>query len=113
MLGKLYIPKEANADALRGVYERITVAIEKKVAVDAVSRNLLNRLEITLGKIVSELGDEAEDEGREGGVGDAEEAEEMDEDEDEDEEVEVKSENGDEEDVALEDIEEMEDEDEE
>ncbi|KAF8446778.1 nuclear condensing complex subunit [Terfezia claveryi] len=113
MLGKLYIPKEANRDALRGCYERVALAVEKKVAVDAVGRNMLNKLEVTLGKIVSELGEEDEEEEDGDGAGAG-----RDEDEEmggeEDEEMEVKSENGDEEEVALEDIEEVrEDEDEE
>ena len=86
MLGKLYIPKDVSAELLRGVYDKVALAIEKKAAVDVPSRNLLNKLEVTLGKIVSELGEEAEDEddggdgaGRErGGQGS-----DMDEDEDE------------------------------
>ena len=107
MLGKLYIPKEANAELLRGLYDRVALAIEKKAGVDVPSRNLLNRLELTLGKIVAELGEEAEDED-DGGDGAARErggqGSDMDEDEDE---VEVKSEEDEEEmGLALEDIEE-------
>jgi len=110
MLGKLYIPKEANRDALKGCYERVTVAMEKNVAVDAVSRNMLNKMEVTLGKIVSELGEEEDGEDGDGVDAGGDEDEEMG---DEDEDVEVKSENGDEEAVALNDIEEVGEDDEE
>lgn len=107
MLGKLYIPKDVNAELLRGVYDKVALAIEKKAAVDAPSRNLLNKLELTLGMIVAELGEEVEDEddGRDDAIGDRDEQG-FDIDEDEDE-VEVKSEQDEEEmGLALEDIEE-------
>ncbi|RPB03620.1 hypothetical protein L873DRAFT_1731528 [Choiromyces venosus 120613-1] len=55
MLGKLYIPAEAAPEKLRELYELVAQAIEDKVATDAPSRNALNKLELSLGKIVSEL----------------------------------------------------------
>ncbi|PWW72815.1 hypothetical protein C7212DRAFT_359859 [Tuber magnatum] len=55
MLGKLYIPADAAPEKLRELYELVTQAIGDKVATDAPSRNALNKLELSLGKVVSEL----------------------------------------------------------
>jgi len=55
MLGKLYIPAEATPEKLRELYELVAQAIEDRVATDAPSRNALNKLELSLGKIVNEL----------------------------------------------------------
>lgn len=55
MLGKLYIPADADPEKLRGVYELVAQAIEDKIAGDAASRNALNKLEVSLGKIVGDL----------------------------------------------------------
>ncbi|CAZ79208.1 unnamed protein product [Tuber melanosporum] len=55
MLGKLYIPAEATPEKLRELYDLVAQAIGDKVATDAPSRNALNKLELSLGKIVSEL----------------------------------------------------------
>jgi len=55
MLGKLYIPAEATPEKLRELYELVAQAIGDKVAIDAPSRNALNKLELSLGKIVNEL----------------------------------------------------------
>ncbi|KAG0637178.1 putative nuclear condensin complex subunit 3 [Tuber brumale] len=55
MLGKLYIPAEATPEKLMELYELVAQAIGDKVATDAPSRNALNKLELSLGKIVSEL----------------------------------------------------------
>lgn len=55
MLGKLYIPAEATPEKLRELYELVAQAIGDKVATDAPSRNALNKLELSLGKIVNEL----------------------------------------------------------
>ena len=107
MLGKLYIPKEVNAELLRGVYDKVALAIEKKAAVDVPSRNLLNKLELTLGKIVTELGEEAEDEDDGGGGATRERGGQGFDTDEDDDEVEVKSEQDEEEmGLALDDIEE-------
>jgi condensin complex subunit 3 len=55
MLAKLYIPAEADAEKLRALYELVAQTIENKVAVDAPSRNALNKLEVSLGRIVGSL----------------------------------------------------------
>ncbi|KAF8460649.1 nuclear condensing complex subunit [Kalaharituber pfeilii] len=62
MLGKLYLPKEAEPELLRSLYDKISLAIEKKVAGDAFGRNALNKLEVIIGKIVSGLADEQDEE---------------------------------------------------
>ncbi|KAL7270925.1 chromosome condensation complex Condensin, subunit G [Rhizina undulata] len=58
MLSKLHIPATAPAETLRAVYELVADAIESKIATDAPSRNALNKLEVTLGKIVGSLENE-------------------------------------------------------
>lgn len=55
MLAKLYIPDEADAEKLKALYELVAQTIESKVAVDAPSRNALNKLEVSLGRIVGSL----------------------------------------------------------
>lgn len=62
MLSKLYIPADADPEKLRNVYELVAQAIEDKVAVDAPSRNALNKLEVTLVKIVGELAEAGREE---------------------------------------------------
>lgn len=62
ILGKLYIPVDADAEKLRKVYELVAQAIEDKVAIDAVSRNALNKIEVSLGKIVGDLAEAAREE---------------------------------------------------
>lgn len=90
LLSKLHLPKDADPARLRELYEIAAEAIEKKVAPDALTRNALNKLEVTLGKIVGELelanetvmperdgdGDgEDEDDGEEDAEADADEGE--------------------------------------
>ncbi|KAH8146781.1 uncharacterized protein LAJ45_09155 [Morchella importuna] len=60
-LAKLYIPADANPEHLRTLYELVARAIEENVAQDAPSRNALNKLEVSLGKIVGDLAAAAED----------------------------------------------------
>lgn len=77
-LAKLYIPADANPEHLRTLYELVARAIEENVAQDAPSRNALNKLEVSLGKIVGDLAAAAEDtvivpaEGDEEGEGEGE-----------------------------------------
>lgn len=61
-MGKLYIPADADAEKLRKVYELVAQAIEDKIATDAPSRNALNKMEVSLGKIVGDLAEAARDE---------------------------------------------------
>lgn len=62
ILGKLYIPADADVEKLRKAYELVAQAIEDKVANDAPSRNTLNKMEVSLGKIVGDLAEAAREE---------------------------------------------------
>lgn len=58
-MSKLYIPADADVEKLRKAYELVAQAIEDKVASDAPSRNALNKMEVSLGKIVGDLAEAA------------------------------------------------------
>jgi condensin complex subunit 3 len=58
MLGKLYIPAEADADRLRELYDLVAESVSGKVVADALSKAALNKMEQSLGKIVGALEDE-------------------------------------------------------
>jgi condensin complex subunit 3 len=58
MLGKLYIPAEADADKLRELYDLVAESVSGKVVTDALSKAALNKMEQSLGKIVGGLEDE-------------------------------------------------------
>lgn len=61
-MSKLYIPADADAEKLRNAYELVAQAIEDKVASDAPGRNALNKMEVSLGKIVGDLAEAAREE---------------------------------------------------
>lgn len=58
MLGKLYIPADADADKLKELYDQVSEAVGGKLVTDALSKSSLNKLEQSLGKIVGSLEEE-------------------------------------------------------
>ncbi|KAF7877063.1 uncharacterized protein EAF02_008283 [Botrytis sinoallii] len=56
LLAKLHISPASSEDKLRATYEEVTEAVEnKKLGLDATSRNALFKIHVTLGKIVNSL----------------------------------------------------------
>jgi condensin complex subunit 3 len=55
MLGKLHITVKADADKLREVYDQVCENVNGKLVTDALSKAALNKLEQSLGKIVSSV----------------------------------------------------------
>lgn len=58
MLGKLYLPADADADKLKELYDQVSEAVSGKLVTDALSKTSLNKLEQSLGKIVGSLEEE-------------------------------------------------------
>ena len=58
MLGKLYIPPEADSGVLKELYDCVVEVLGGKMVMDALSKAALNKLEQNLAKIVSSLEDE-------------------------------------------------------
>jgi condensin complex subunit 3 len=57
-LGKCYLPKEAGRDLLQEVYEKVTDVIEANLVAEAAGRNILNKVEVTVGKVLAEIREE-------------------------------------------------------
>jgi len=52
MVSKLYISAEAESEKLKELYEHVSEAVSGKVATDALSKAVLNKMEQSLAKIV-------------------------------------------------------------
>lgn len=52
MVSKLYISAEAESEKLKELYEHVSEAVSGKLAADALSRAVLNKMEQILAKIV-------------------------------------------------------------
>jgi len=58
LVGKCYLPKEVGKELLKEVYEKVTEAIDAKVMVEALGRNILARVEVAVGRLLSEMQEE-------------------------------------------------------
>jgi condensin complex subunit 3 len=58
MLGKLYIPADADVDKLKKLYDQVSEAVSGKLVTDALSKTSLNKFEQGLGKIVGSFDEE-------------------------------------------------------
>ncbi|ROT38811.1 condensin subunit Cnd3 [Sodiomyces alkalinus F11] len=56
LLGKLYISASSSEDKIREAYEEVTIAVNDKLVTDTAGRNALNKLHLSLGKIITALG---------------------------------------------------------
>ncbi|KXH29642.1 hypothetical protein CNYM01_11667 [Colletotrichum nymphaeae SA-01] len=64
LLGKLYISPTSTEDKIREVYDEITIAVNDKLVTDTTGRNALNKIHVSLGKIVANLGEQQDGEPR-------------------------------------------------
>lgn len=60
LVGKCYMPKEAGKDLLKGIYDRVTEAIEGKVVAEALGRNTLAKVEVAVGRLLAEMEQEGD-----------------------------------------------------
>lgn len=56
LLGKLYISPHSTEEKIREAYEEITIAVDDKLVTDTTGRNALNKIHVSLGKIVANMG---------------------------------------------------------
>ncbi|KAL0776733.1 hypothetical protein CaCOL14_006251 [Colletotrichum acutatum] len=64
LLGKLYISPTSTEEKIREVYDEITIAVNDKLVTDTTGRNALNKIHVSLGKIVANLGEQQDGEPR-------------------------------------------------
>ncbi|OHF00104.1 hypothetical protein CORC01_04512 [Colletotrichum orchidophilum] len=64
LLGKLYISPTSTEEKIREVYDEVTIAVNDKLVSDTTGRNALNKIHVSLGKIVANLGEQQEGEPR-------------------------------------------------
>lgn len=57
LLGKLYISPSSSEDMIRETYEEVTIAVNDRLVSDTAGRNALNKIHVSLGKIVANLGE--------------------------------------------------------
>lgn len=58
LLGKLYISPASNEEKIREVYDEVSIAVDDKLVTDTTGRNALNKIHLSLGKIVANLGEQ-------------------------------------------------------
>ncbi|KAK2007017.1 ARM repeat-containing protein [Colletotrichum eremochloae] len=64
LLGKLYISPTSTEEKIREVYDEVTVAVNDRLISDTTGRNALNKVHVSLGKIVATLGEQQDGEPR-------------------------------------------------
>ncbi|WYZ40366.1 hypothetical protein EsH8_IV_000707 [Colletotrichum jinshuiense] len=64
LLGKLYISPTSTEEKIREVYDEVTIAVNDRLVSDTTGRNALNKIHVSLGKIVASLGEQQEGEPR-------------------------------------------------
>lgn len=57
LLGKLYISPHSTEEKIRETYEEVTIAVNDRLVSDTTGRNALNKIHVSLGKIVANLGE--------------------------------------------------------
>ncbi|KAH6671598.1 condensin subunit Cnd3 [Plectosphaerella plurivora] len=57
LLGKLYISPSSSENMIRETYEEVTIAVNDRLVSDTAGRNALNKIHVSLGKIVANLGE--------------------------------------------------------
>ncbi|KAK1598760.1 nuclear condensing complex subunit [Colletotrichum navitas] len=62
LLGKLYISPTSTEEKIREVYDEVTIAVNDRLISDTTGRNALNKVHVSLGKIVATLGEQQDGE---------------------------------------------------
>lgn len=57
LLGKLYVSPSSSEDKLRETYEEVSIAVNDRLVSDTAGRNALNKIHVSLGKIIANLGE--------------------------------------------------------
>ncbi|KAL0931630.1 nuclear condensin complex subunit [Colletotrichum truncatum] len=58
LLGKLYISPASTETKIREVYDEVSIAVDDRLITDTTGRNALNKIHLSLGKIVAALGEQ-------------------------------------------------------
>ncbi|KAF3810675.1 Condensin complex subunit 3 [Colletotrichum gloeosporioides] len=58
LLGKLYISPTSTEEKIREVYDEVSIAVDDRLTTDTTGRNALNKIHVSLGKIVATLGEQ-------------------------------------------------------
>ncbi|PNH51587.1 hypothetical protein VD0003_g5671 [Verticillium dahliae] len=64
LLGKLYISPTSSEEKLRETFDEVSIAVNDKIVSDTTGRNALNKIHVSLGKIVANLGEAGADDRR-------------------------------------------------
>lgn len=58
LLGKLYISPTSTEEKIREVYDEVSIAVDDRLVTETTGRNALNKIHVSLGKIVANLGEQ-------------------------------------------------------
>ncbi|KAG7133609.1 Condensin complex subunit 3 like protein [Verticillium longisporum] len=64
LLGKLYISPTSSEEKIRETFDEVSIAVNDKIVSDTTGRNALNKIHVSLGKIVANLGEAGADDRR-------------------------------------------------